>query len=134
MKSGVTHMNLDYLRALKEHSGLTDDQIANLSNVPKSTVVHILSGKTQNPGFSNVVDIVRALDGSLDDMEGIEKEGETPVQRESESKLVLLYREVIRYKNQWIKTLAIALGIVMAIVLFLLVFDIMNPTVGWFQR
>lgn len=127
-------MNLEYIRMLKERSGLTDDQIANLSNVPKGTLVHILSGKTQNPGFFAVSSIVKALDGSLDEMEGIGKDEDAPVQRETESKLVLLYREVIRYKNKWIKTLAVLLAAVMAVVLFLLVFDIMNPTVGWFQH
>lgn len=127
-------MNLEYLRTLKAQSGLTIDQIADLSGVSAKTINRIFSGETENPGFQNVADIVKALHGSLDDMAAIKIEEDAPVEKETESRLVLLYREIIRNKDKWIKTLAIALGAVMSVVLFLLIFDIMNPTVGWFQR
>ncbi len=127
-------MNLEYLRELKRQSGLTNEQIADLSGVTLKTLNRILSGETESPGFQNVADIVKALHGSLDEMAAIKAEEDAPMEKETESKLVLLYREVIRNKDKWIKTLAIALGAVMSVVLFLLVFDIMNPTVGWFQH
>lgn len=127
-------MNIEYLRALKEQSGFTEDQIADLSGVPKGTVTRILAGRTDNPGYQNVADIVKALHGSLDAMEMIQSEEKVHMETETESKLILLYREIVRNKDKWIKVLAITLGAVMAVVLFLLVFDIMNPTVGWFQR
>lgn len=127
-------MNLAYLKALKEKSGLTDDQIADLSGVAKGTVTRIINGGTENPGFQTVADIVKALHGSLDEMAMIQVEEDEPVEKETESRLVLLYREIIRGKDKWIRTLAIALGAVMAVVMFLLIFDIMNPTVGWFQH
>lgn len=127
-------MNLEYLQTLKAQSGLTNEQIADLSGVPKNTVTRIFGGETVNPSFQNVADIVKALHGSLDEMAMIQVEEDAPVEHESESRLVLLYREIIRGKDKWIRTLAVALGSVMAIVMFLLIFDIMNPTVGWFQR
>lgn len=127
-------MNLEYLQTLKAQSGLTNEQIADLSGVPKNTVTRIFGGETVNPSFQNVADIVKALHGSLDEMAMIQVEEDAPVEHESESRLVLLYREIIRGKDKWIRTLAVALGSVMVIVMFLLVFDIMNPTVGWFQR
>lgn len=131
---GAIPVNLKYLRALKERCGLTLDQIADLSGVQKNTVSRIFSGETENPGFQTVADIVKALHGSLDEMAMIQVEEDEPMEKESESRLVLLYREIIRGKDKWIRTLAIALGAVMAVVMFLLIFDIMNPTVGWFQR
>lgn len=131
---GAIPVNLKYLRELKERCGLTLDQIADLSGVQKNTVTRIFSGETENPGFQTVADIVKALHGSLDEMAMIQVEEDEPVEKETESRLVLLYREIIRGKDKWIRTLAIALGSVMAVVMFLLIFDIMNPTVGWFQR
>lgn len=119
---------------MKEQSGLTEAQIADLSGVPKGTVTRILAGRTDNPGYQNVADIVKALHGSLDAMEMIQSEEKVHMESETESKLISLYREIVRNKDKWIKVLAITLGAVMAVVLFLLVFDIMNPTVGWFQR
>lgn len=127
-------MNLEYLQELKRQSGLTVEQIADLSGVPVKTLNRIFSGETENPGFQTVADIVKALHGSLDEMAMIQVEEDEPMEKESESRLVLLYREIIRGKDKWIRTLAIALGAVMAVVMFLLIFDIMNPTVGWFQH
>lgn len=131
---GVISMNLEYLQELKRQSGLTVEQIADLSGVPVKTLNRIFSGETENPGFQTVADIVKALHGSLDEMAMIQVEEDEPMEKESESRLVLLYREIIRGKDKWIRTLAIALGAVMAVVMFLLIFDIMNPTVGWFQH
>lgn len=131
---GVIPLNLEYLQELKRQSGLTVEQIADLSGVTVKTLNRIFSGETENPGFQNVADIVKALHGSLDEMAMIQVEEDVPMEHESESRLILLYREIIRGKDKWIRTLAIALGSVMVIVMFLLVFDIMNPTVGWFQR
>lgn len=127
-------LNLAYLKALKEKSGLTDDQIADLSGVAKGTVTRIISGGTENPGFQAVADIVKALHGSLDEMAMIQVEEDAPMEKETESRLVLLYREIIRGKDKWIKTLAIALGAVVAVVMVVLIIDILNPSIGWVQR
>lgn len=126
-------MNLEYLITLKDKSGLTNEQIAALSKVPESTVTRIFNGKTDNPYFQTIADIVKALDGSIDEMEGIKTKGEVKVSTESESKLILLYREIIRNKDKWIKFLVIVLIIIVGIVMGLLTYDILNPHVGWFQ-
>lgn len=127
-------MNIEYLRALKEQSGLTEEQIADLSGVPKGTVTRILAGRTDNPGYQNVADIVKALHGSLDAMEMIQSEEKAHVEAETESKLILLYREIIRNKDKWIKVLAVCVGVLVAIFILLFLYDILNPTVGWFQH
>lgn len=127
-------MNIEYLRALKEQSGFTEDQIADLSGVPKGTVTRILAGRTDNPGYQNVADIVKALHGSLDAMEMIQSEEKVHMETETESKLILLYREIVRNKDKWIKVLAISVGVLVAIFILLFLYDILNPTVGWFRH
>lgn len=127
-------MNLDYLMTLKDKSGLTNEQIANASGVPESTVTRIFNGKTDNPYFQTIVDIVKALNGSVDEMEGIETKGEVKVSTESESKLIQLYREIIKNKDKWIKFLVTLLVIIVFIFILLFIYDITNPTVGWFQH
>lgn len=127
-------MNIEYLRALKEQSGLTEEQIADLSGVPKGTVTRILAGRTDNPGYQNVADIVKALHGSLDAMEMIQSEKKAHMEIETESKLILLYREIIRNKDKWIKMLTVCVGVLVAIFILLFLYDILNPTVGWFQH
>lgn len=126
-------MNLDYLISLKDKSGMTNEQIANASGVPESTVTRIFNGKTDNPYFQTIVDIVKALNGSVDEMEGIETKGEVKVSTEGESKLIQLYREIIQNKDRWIKFLVTLLVIVIFIFILLFAYDILNPTVGWFQ-
>lgn len=46
-------------------------QIADKSKVPISTVERILNGKTENPSFDAVTDIVTAMNGSVDVLIGI---------------------------------------------------------------
>ena len=66
------------LKLLKEKRGLTNQQLADLSGVPVGTVNRILSGQTDNPSFQTICDLVLAMDGSLDELAGIEKGPEGP--------------------------------------------------------
>ena len=66
------------LKLLKEKRGLTNQQLADLSGVPVGTVNRILSGQTDNPSFQTICDLVLAMDGSLDELAGIEKAPEGP--------------------------------------------------------
>lgn len=126
-------MNLDYLIALKEKSGLTNEQIAGISGVPESTVTRIFSRKTDNPYFQTIVDIAKALDGSIDIMEGIQEKTEEIPSPGSEHRLIQLYREVIFSKNKWIKFLVAVLLIIIFVIISLLCYDILNPARGWIR-
>lgn len=67
-------MMFSYLQELKEHAGdPTNAEIASRSGVPESTIAKMMSGNVDNPRFQNVVDVVMALDGSLDELVGIVK-------------------------------------------------------------
>lgn len=125
-------MNLNYLKELKEDSGLTLDQIANISGIPESTVKRIFNGKTDNPYFQTIVDLVKALNGSIDEMEDLPTKGREDVPN-GESKLILLYREIIRAKDKWIKFLVTMLAVFIFIFMTFFFYDIINPTIGWFR-
>lgn len=126
-------MNLDYLIKLKNISGLTIDQIASVSGVPESTVKRIFSGKTDNPYFQTIIDIVKSLDGSIDEMELIKTKEVQIMPHETESRLILLYREIIRAKNKWIKFLVAVIAVLVSIFILFFFYDILNPTIGWFR-
>lgn len=66
-------MITEKLTELKEKSALTNQQIADLSGVPLSTVTRIFSGQTDNPSFQTISDIVNVMGGSLDEIVGVNK-------------------------------------------------------------
>ena len=59
------------LAAMKERCGLSKQQIAEKSGVPLSTVMRVFSGQTDNPTFHTVVDIIKVMGGSLNELEDV---------------------------------------------------------------
>ena len=120
------------LKLLKEKRGLTNQQLADLSGVPVGTVNRILSGQTDNPSFQTICDLVLAMDGSLDELAGIEKE---PDPAEAKGKvshdLIHLYEKMIEHKNRWIHRLFVLSCLLASIFIFLVIFDLMNPAMGF---
>lgn len=59
---------IEKLRELKKKSHMTNQQIAEKSNIPESTVARVFSGKTPNPTVSTVVSMARAMGASAADL------------------------------------------------------------------
>ena len=59
------------LLRMKERCGLTNEEISKDSLVPLQTVNNVFSGRTQDPGYSTVAALVKAMHGSMDDIEGL---------------------------------------------------------------
>ena len=57
---------IDGILERKEAEGLTMQQVADRSNVPKSTVTRILRKETPNPSMKNLADIAAAVGYVLD--------------------------------------------------------------------
>ena len=129
-------MNLDYLLKLKAESNLTNEQLAQLSGIPESTLARIFNGRTDNPYFHTIVDLVRAMKGSVDEMEDLrplQKDANTAKNAAVDNKLITLYREIINNKERWIRFLA---GVLLAVPIFILImvtYDILHPMKGWIQ-
>lgn len=120
----------EHLRAMKDASNMTAQQIADKSSVPVATVNRVLQGLTENPGFDTVYKLVKAMGGSLNDLD------EDRV-CEPES-LTQLYKRGLEYRERKIKKLertimiiAVFTFIVMAAVIGMLVYDMMHLDRGW---
>lgn len=120
----------EHLRAMKDASNMTAQQIADKSSVPVATVNRVLQGLTENPGFDTVCKLVKAMGGSLNDLDEdrvCEPEG-----------LTQLYERGLEYRGRKIKKLertimiiAVFTFIVMAAVIGMLVYDMMHLDKGW---
>ena len=120
----------EHLRAMKDASNMTAQQIADKSSVPVATVNRVLQSLTENPGFDTVCKLVKAMGGSLNDLD------EDRV-CEPES-LTQLYERGLEYRERKIKKLertimiiAVFTFIVMAAVIGMLVYDMMHLDKGW---
>lgn len=65
-----------YLNEKRVQNGLTYEAVANISNIPESTVKNLCTGKTKNPGIETILPVMNAVGGSFDEMlsEGKSKE------------------------------------------------------------
>lgn len=119
------------LTKLKEKSGLTIQQISDKSGVAVSTVSRILSGETDNPSYRHVADMVIAMGGSLDELEGIEHHYDTHTHEKHHEKVLGLYERSIAQKNRWIKTLFIALVAFVSVFVAIVIIDVLHGDIGF---
>ncbi len=61
-------MWLDNLKELRDRTGLSDSQIAKKAMLSEKTVDRVFSGHAKTPYVDTLYRIVKALDGSLDDI------------------------------------------------------------------
>lgn len=120
----------EHLRAMKDASNMTAQQIADKSSVPVATVNRVLQGLTENPGFDTVYKLVKAMGGSLNDLDEdrvCEPESLTQLYERG-----LEYRErKIRKLERTIMIIAVFTFIVMAAVIGMMVYDMMHLDRGW---
>jgi transcriptional regulator with XRE-family HTH domain len=92
------------LETLRRKANLTNKQLAQICNVSETTIGRIFSGETADPGFSTVAAIVKACDGSLDEIGGITRpdaKTDTAALKESyESRIVEYQEEVTQLKQE----------------------------------
>lgn len=117
---------------------MTNDQIAQMSGVPESTIARILNGTTDNPNFQTIVDIVRTLKGSVDIMEDLYRDEEpTPneeeLQKPDKDTLEALHL-AIATKDKWIRFLTGLLVCIVSFVFIMVAYDVLHPNTGWFQN
>lgn len=116
------------LNQLKEKRGLTNQQIADKSREPISTVTRILNGQTENPSYQTIANMVRAMDGSLDAIEGIEHPAE-----EIPNKVIELYERMIERQRKYIKFLFFALIGMVGVVVLAIMIDVLQGSIGFIR-
>lgn len=120
------------LKLLKERRKLTNQQLSDLSGVPIGTINRIMAGQTDNPSFQTVCDIVMAMDGSLDELVGIKEE--THQEKKTANKeIIQLYESMLANKEKWMHRLFVCCCILMAVLIGIVIFDLTNPQIGFFQ-
>ena len=124
-------MILSKLKEIKAAKKLTNQQIADLSGVPLSTITRVFNGQTDNPNIGTIEDIAKGMGVTLDDVTGIKQSEE---KFDSNDNLIQLYKEIIKGKDRWIKFLASALiGILVSLIIVLIV-DLMVHDIGYFRH
>lgn len=130
-------MLYESLRAMK--GNMTAQQIADKSGVPVATVNRVLQGLTENPGFDTVCKLVKAMGGSLNDLD------EIPMSEAAPESLAQLYERGLEYRERKIEDLeqkikklerikaiiVVSILIAMVAAMGLLVYDIMHLDRGW---
>ena len=120
----------EYLSNLKSKRNLTLTQIAEISGVPFGTVQRIMSGSTENPAFQAVVDVIKALGGSVDVYAGIASESEKPSQ---EDRVIDIYSRIVRDQNKKIIALFSLLAFLVVGAVLLIIYDIRHGNIGYIR-
>lgn len=68
----------DRLRMLKKESGMTIQQVADLSGVPLSTLNKLFAGRTEDPKLDTIRSVVHAMGYTLNDLEDNVEAKESP--------------------------------------------------------
>lgn len=124
-------MILGKLKELKDAKHLTNQQIADLSGVPLSTVTRVFNGQTDNPNIGTVEDIVKGMGVTLEDITGIKQVEE---KFSPDDNLIQLYKDIIKTKDKYIKFLSTTLIILMIILLIMLFLDMFILDIGYIRR
>ena len=123
-------MILNKLKELKAEKKLTNQQIADLSGVPLSTVTRVLNGQTDNPNIQTIEDIFNGMGVSIEDITGIKQVEE---KFGPDDNLIQLYKDMIRTKDKYIKFLAGALISVLVCLIILLFVDLLVHDIGYIR-
>lgn len=121
------------LKELKDQRKLTNQQLSDLSGVPVGTINRIMAGQTDNPSFQTVCDMVMAMDGSLDELAGIQTPGGGEPSPPGED-LIRLYERTIEGKEKWLYRLFFFCCVLIAVLLGVLIYDLTHPMVGFLRQ
>ena len=137
---------VEKLKMIKEDKGLSNVEIASLSNIPLATITRVFNGQTPNPTFETISRIAFALGASLDELSGLKTPDvptvAAPIETTLNSYVELLKEKDDRIKelkedkavirNEKYKLVGMLVGIIAAI-LILFTVDIFNGHFGYFR-
>lgn len=140
---------IDGILECKEESGMTFQQIADRSNVPKSTVTRVLRKETPNPSMKTLADIAVAVGYEIDPVrpavlkdstkdayiaylqEALEAEKKACRSQIAEQKA--LRHQVVAEKNRTIFYLSISLILSLLLLIGWLIMELLHPSAGWIR-
>lgn len=117
---------MEKVHALVEESGLTPAEIAHKCGENEQKIRRTLEGK--NPSFAPLCGIITACGGSVDCILGIAPEQQNAaVNRGVENQL----RADLRHERKHSQTGWVLFVAMVALMMGILIFDILNPQFGW---
>lgn len=142
-------MEVEKLKALKEKGKFTNKKIAELTGISEPTVSRIFSREGESK-FRDVAAIAKVLGASLDDLAGIKRVESQEIaelrakiaaqEAEIKTKDTLIAshdREVTHmekvedYLKRLVRVLGSAVAVLVAVILIVMVYDILNGDIGW---
>ena len=137
---------VEKLKAIRDEKGLTNVEIAKISDTPLATITRVFNGSTPNPTFETISRIALAMGVSIDELIGLKQPDETPIASPIENTLNS-YSELLKEKDDRIKELkeeiekerkekyrvAGMFAFFAAFVLLILAIDIVNGHFGYFR-
>ena len=137
---------IDGILECKEETGMTMQQIADRSNVPKSTVTRILRKETPNPSIKNLADIAVAVGYEIDPVRpAVLKDAtkdayidylqqalaaEKAASKAAVAEQKALRHQVVAEKNRTIKYLSISLIMSLLLLICWLTIDIIHLSIS----
>ena len=132
---------VDKLKAQKVKCGKSSQQIAQDSGLSDSTVTRIFSGKTPNPTIAIVIAMWKAMGGTatelFDDTIKVDVVSEAPqvvvpqVDERLYNEIIGMYKDSIKTKDKWIKTLFILVAVLVIFIITVCVVDLLHGGIGY---
>lgn len=122
------------LQEMKQKSQQSYQAIADKSGVPLATVKRIFSGQTPDPSYTTVCLLIKAMEIPPEETVGLyEAIATTAPMDNADARLIDLYERSIDTKNKWIRLLLIICLSLVSIFIFILIWDVCNPHIGFFR-
>lgn len=146
-------MLTSYINSKKSEHNLTNQQLSNLSGIPKGTIDRLLSKDDDSCNLSTAVALIKAIGGSLDEAMGIESSAPSlpPVEIDNTTENLIIVRDIskswwtavsainrdknaayaesLKSRDHWL-TFSVAVNCVF---IAWLIYDLLHPTRGWIQ-
>ena len=117
---------------------LTQKDLAQLAGISESTASRVLNGLGENTTVASLQAVCDALGISTDEQGTVKEPVKEPA---DESAVAAVYRDRIadlkaqlRQRDRWIRAISIAFLTLVLLIIFLFLYDVLNPNVGWFRR
>lgn len=132
-----TESIIDGIIQKRKETGMTNRQIVEASGLSRGTVERFFrQDPTQTVTMLTVNAIAEAVGYTI---EGDAPDDAPPEQLASFYKerlrvMAAHYERRLREKNQWLRVLAIACGVLMLFIFGVLIYDALSPSAGWFRQ
>ncbi len=132
-----TESIIDGIIQKRKETGMTNRQIVEASGLSRGTVERFFrQDPTQTVTMLTVNAIAEAVGYTI---EGDEPDDAPPEQlagfyKERLRVMAAHYERRLREKNQWLRVLAVACGVLMLFILGVLLYDALSPSAGWFRQ